>query len=63
MGKRKSSPRLATTSENDVVTIHYDQNFFLYTSYFVFTIVDGCIFMVGWKSKIVEVGIMHRVYR
>ncbi|HHW38269.1 MAG TPA: hypothetical protein GXX18_13695 [Bacillales bacterium] len=50
MGKRKSSPRLATTSENDVVTIHYDQNFFLYTSYFAVTIVDGCIFMVGWKS-------------
>lgn len=55
MGKRKSSPRLATTSENDVVTIHYDQNFCLYTSYFVFSIVDGCIFMLGWKSKFVAI--------
>ncbi len=60
MGKRKSSPRLATTSENDVVTIHYDQNFCLYTSYFVFSIVDGCIFMLGWKSKFVATVILYR---
>ncbi|THE14361.1 hypothetical protein E1I69_03550 [Bacillus timonensis] len=36
MGKRKSSPRLATTSSNDVVITNYDQLKLVYTSSYIF---------------------------
>ncbi|WP_440273682.1 hypothetical protein [Ferdinandcohnia sp. SAFN-114] len=36
MGKRKSSPRLATTSSNDVVITNYDQLKIVYTCSGVF---------------------------
>lgn len=36
MGKRKSSPRLATTSSNDVVITNYDQLKLVYTSRTIF---------------------------
>ena len=35
MGKRKSSPRLATTSSNDVVNLYYVHNTTIYTVQFI----------------------------
>ncbi|MFS0861366.1 hypothetical protein [Fredinandcohnia sp. 179-A 10B2 NHS] len=39
MGKRKSSPRLATTSSNDVVNTNYDQLKNVYTCTIIFLLV------------------------